>query len=417
VRTRSTSTVTAVAAVALLGVTLAGRAVQGAGPVPGSVWGAVPGPNRSLSANSLHAVASLDANTAWAVGNWMDDTTGVLRTLTMRWDGTAWQAVESPNTTSAHNTLLGVDGSSPAQLWAVGYSAGVVDDPGAGTLLLLKGDGASWSVVPVTPPGAFSALAAVHMVTEKDGWAVGSYQATPSDPSRGLIMHWNGTAWQQVAAPDLGVPAYRLTAVSGSGSSDAWAVGTAKAVDGTEQPVVLHWTGLSWTRVATPDLGTAGAALFGVAAGSPGEAWVVGRQRVPGTTGASADTHGLALHWTGRAWQVVPGLDAPGYEPRSVTALGTGVWVAGYAEFSSGDVSFVASFDGTKFVADILPIPLPSFSNQNVTGTALSAIAGTPTTGALWAVGWLSGPPCNPCQGRATRLLARGPNVVTAVHR
>jgi hypothetical protein len=398
---------TAGAAVALVIVALAGRSVQGA--APGGVWGVVPSPNRSLTANSLHGVFSLDSGTAWAVGNWLDDSTGVQRTLTMRWDGTAWQAVDSPSSKLAHNTLLAVDGTAPAQLWAVGYAAGAVDDPSVGTLLVLRGDGASWSLVPVAPPGMASALTAVHMVSDTDGWAVGSYRPLVPDAPQGLIMHWNGSTWQQVATPDIGQPGYRLTGVTGLSSDDAWAVGTAKATDGTERPVVLHWDGQSWHQVNTPDLGTAGAALFGVAAGPAGDVWAVGRQHVPGGTGT--ETHGLALHWTGRGWQVVPGLDAPGFEPRAVAALANGVWVAGYAEFGNADVSFVASFDGTRFVSDILPLPSVSVSNQNVTGTALSGIAGTPTTGALWAVGWLSGPPCNPCEGRETRLLARGPQI------
>jgi hypothetical protein len=103
-----------------------------------------------------------------------------------------------------------------------------------------------------------------------------------------------------------------------------------------------------------------------------------------------------ALRWSGAGWQEVPG-QAPGEaELHSVVALPTGVWTAGYLADRSVDTALVMSFDGARLTTE--PLPPPPASTGNVAGTALSAIAATPLTGDLWAVG---------CLGFNTQVLHR----------
>jgi hypothetical protein len=57
------------------------------------------------------------------MGGWKlvrEVTRGASHTLILRWDGTRWSQVPSPNL-SSYNYLLGVDAVSPADAWAVGY--------------------------------------------------------------------------------------------------------------------------------------------------------------------------------------------------------------------------------------------------------------------------------------------------------
>lgn len=97
--------------------------------------------------------------------------------------------------------LLGVWGSSPTDVWAVG---GQVDRS-----LVLHGDGTSWRPFEV-PSG--SLLYTVYGFSDADVYAVGE---------RGLILHYDGTAWTRVAS-NTALPLFGLWGASGD---DVWIVG------------------------------------------------------------------------------------------------------------------------------------------------------------------------------------------------
>jgi hypothetical protein len=58
---------------------------------------------------------------AWAVGWYKSTTLGKLRTLTERWNGTAWKLRKSPNKNTNANGFQGVDAISASNAWAVGF--------------------------------------------------------------------------------------------------------------------------------------------------------------------------------------------------------------------------------------------------------------------------------------------------------
>src|SRR6266567_5066922 len=66
---------------------------------------------------SFNGVAVLSARSAWAVGS------AGSKTLIVRWKGTAWKRVPSPNP-APENFLSGVAATSAGSAWAVGYSGG-----------------------------------------------------------------------------------------------------------------------------------------------------------------------------------------------------------------------------------------------------------------------------------------------------
>lgn len=75
-------------------------------------------------------------------------------------------------------------------------------------------------------------------------WAVGY---APGLAGSTLILHWNGTIWEQVPSPNptLGHGEY-LVGVAAISARNAWAVGYA---GGGQQALMVHWNGVSWTTM------------------------------------------------------------------------------------------------------------------------------------------------------------------------
>jgi len=361
-------------------------------------------------------VGSITVHAVWSVGSWTNPGGGE-STLTEVWNGSEWQLIDSPNGAGDVNVLWGVDGASPTEVWAVGYSSLEIDTPDLANLLMLRGDGKTWAIEPIPALGASSALAAVHLVSPSDGWAVGTYRPSRDTVAHGLILHWDGAAWTQVVAPAFEGGAVRLTGGSGTAGDDVWAVGYHERGPGQEDQVILHWTGQSWRAVPGPTLdSTIRTALFSVTAVSKSDAWAVGYSHPAGLSDEE-NLEPLAIRWNGKDWiriasagtQPDPGPTKPalvtrpgpapvpspgealgGVQLRSVL-VHDNVWVAGYRVDGGGEHEIVMIFDGHQFVPEVLPAP-GTEPNGNVTGTALSAISVNPTAGALWTVGWVSTP-------------------------
>jgi len=70
-----------------------------------------------------------------------------------------------------------------------------------------------------------SDLMSVAATTATDAWAVGSYGTGTG--MRTLVLHWDGSAWQQTTTPNLGGATIddALLAVGASTASNVWAVG------------------------------------------------------------------------------------------------------------------------------------------------------------------------------------------------
>jgi hypothetical protein len=63
----------------------------------------------------------------------------------------------------------------------------------------------------------------------------------------GLILHWNGTTWEQERSPNP-TPGHGedLIGVAATSAGSAWAVGYA---GGGQQALIVHWNGVSWSAV------------------------------------------------------------------------------------------------------------------------------------------------------------------------
>jgi hypothetical protein len=243
----------------------------------GATWSVVPSPNGTGQINQLTGVAAVSTNDVWAVGFSSSST------LTLHWNGTAWNIMPSPNPGTTNNFLYGVTALASNNVWAVGRRASSGSFPGT---LTLRWDGTRWNVVPSpnqTLPsgqGVTNELRSVSAAAANDVWAVGGYGAQT------LIEHWNGAAWSIIPSPNVADRQNFLTGVMAVAANTAWAVGYAQIVvtDPTGEyeeyfpdTLAMRWDGAVWRVVPSPNPSPVNYnVLNGVAVAPGGAAWAVG---------------------------------------------------------------------------------------------------------------------------------------------
>jgi len=220
-----------------------------------SIFNIVPSPSPNGRGNTFNAVTALSANEAWAVGFQNDSQLNGARTLTEHWDGAKWSVVPSPN-----------PGSTPA---CRGFNTGNV----------------------------LNAVAAVHPTSV---WAVG-FSFECSGVQKPMILHFNGTAWKTVASPALLNNNAGLNGIVVLAANNIYAAGFQPAANGAVLTLVEHFDGHSWSVVPTPNANDTGNLLSSISANSPHDIWAVGNQVAPNTAVKT-----LALHFDGMSWSVVP---------------------------------------------------------------------------------------------------------------
>jgi hypothetical protein len=250
----------------------------------GAAWKRVASPNPGGSpSNSLRSVTVLSSRDAWAVGY----NTATNRPLVLQWDGTAWSRLAIPTPRFSLGTDLdGVAATSLVNAWAVGYYYnGRAGSSEGYRTLVLRWDGTAWKRVasPNVPRSGENYLNAVTAASPASAWAVGDYFIRGGTADRTLMLRWDGTAWKRVASPDPGTADNFLRGVAAASPANAWAVGEydnfiTPVILSAHRTLILHWDGTAWKRVASPNPGGSASdiSLQGVAAASPGNAWAVG---------------------------------------------------------------------------------------------------------------------------------------------
>jgi hypothetical protein len=210
-------------------------------------------PNRQVQ---LSSVASLAADDAWAVGR-QDLLGGDLSTATAvveHWDGTQWKVVDHPAAAHPRSLLRDIDASSPTDVWAVGRSSGEAGEFDDAQPLVLHYDGTDWTSIPTPeiPVDMRPAEASRVSVTE-DGqvWVVGTHRFSSSTDRSPLVMHYDGSGWQEVPAPPVNDNFTSWGDVYAAAGDDVWAVAN-NNVPQQLPPDLLHWDGTSWTTVEWP---------------------------------------------------------------------------------------------------------------------------------------------------------------------
>ncbi|HEX9988906.1 MAG TPA: S-layer homology domain-containing protein [Chloroflexia bacterium] len=221
-------------------------------------------------------------------------------------------------------------------------------------------------------------------LSSDDVWAIG-YSRPTGGVSQPLMLHWDGAQWNRVASPNTNASS-KISEVTAVASNDIWVVGYSYSVTPAPHTSTLieHWDGIQWSIVPSPSPGADYNFLDGVVAISASDIWAVGSSPPTGTTGPSAP---LTLHWDGTAWAQVP---SPTPDPTHSSGLlnvaavsPDNVWAVGYSY--EGDVTRTLSmhWDGSQW--SIVPTP-------NV-GTGSNSIGGIAVVSAndIWAVGVYDG--------------------------
>jgi hypothetical protein len=226
----------------------------------GTAWSKRTSPNPSKNWNNPIAVAASSTG-AWVVGDYTNKA-GRLDALILHWNGTTWSQVISPNPGSA-DALDGIVALPASKAWAVGVSCVAACTSQSPTYhsLILRWNGTRWSAVTSPNPGTGSTyLNHVTAVSGKNAWAVGDYCVSGCGGSAevwsSLSLHWNGTTWSQSATPDPSARANFLYGSSAASATDAWAVGQYCAstcsttgggfFSGNFHMLILHWNGTAW---------------------------------------------------------------------------------------------------------------------------------------------------------------------------
>jgi len=264
----------------------------------GTAWTSVPVPDPQFRNERLFAVDGTSANDVWAVGAAATAQNQVPREVfALHWNGTAWALtpVQTGPTGTARGGLNAVAAISPTNVWIGGRSR-------SGNVLIEHWNGTAWTVAPT--PAVNSTINDLAVVSPTNIWAVGGGLVNADGTRTALIMHYDGSSWQrvtnQVSVPANFVAHRGLFGITALSATDIWAVGTATDRLSVDQPVIQHWNGTRWTRVAAPaaPANTSHQDLNGIAAVSATEIYAVGDI----TNATDATSSGMVLRWNGTAW-------------------------------------------------------------------------------------------------------------------
>ena len=138
---------------------------------------------------------------------------------------------------------------SASEWWAVGDVGAALH---ANQTLIVRFNGSKWSVVSSPNQGTSNnGLNAVSMISGA-GWAVGYHQAGGFQP---LAMHWNGAQWS-LNSPATFPSDSVFIDVDTLADGSAWAVGFQTTNGGTRSTLIEHTSGGNWTLVASPNVAT-----------------------------------------------------------------------------------------------------------------------------------------------------------------
>jgi hypothetical protein len=296
-------------------------------------WTRLTSENAGVGSNVLKGISAAAPDDIWAVGNAQS------RSLTVRYDGSDWRIVPSPNLEFGVR-LEDVEAIDADDAWAVGWTGSGSDLDNRN--VAMHWNGHAWDIVPTPQPGGqyIDELRAIAAVSSNDVWAAGLYQDAQIR-DRSLILHWNGSAWNVV--PNTCDTLKGLKGITVVAPNDIWAVG---------EQTTCHYDGSAWTEVPSPqpriEFRELAYPLEGVSAAAPNDVWAVGARAIEffETVVFSA----FAEHWNGSEWTRVT--DIPGQFLYGVEAVSSNdVWAVG----TSGFGPIIVRYDGSEWTTAPTP--------------------------------------------------------------
>jgi len=183
-------------------------------------------------------VAVLKPTDVWLVGPQQACTgsgsSQVCPTVLYRWDGSTWSSFTLPITVDELSGSA-LAASGPDHVWVAGAAHPCAAAPCSYRVEVYSWNGSAWGRWTSFPRVDSYYLPAVALSSGRNAW-VGTWSTTGTE-HRGLLVHWNGSAWSTIGAPSS------LTAPTGTpmltdGRNGVWLGPWAR------------WTGTHWRNTA-----------------------------------------------------------------------------------------------------------------------------------------------------------------------
>ena len=123
-------------------------------------------------------------------------------------------------------------------------------------------------------------LRGISGTSSSDIWAVGVQQTSPNGyvypyTTNTLVLHWNGTGWQQFTTPNPSASQNDLYDVEMLSPTNGWACGIYNVSGTSGQGILMKWDGSSWAQHFLPNPDSA-VGLWALDAVDSSDVWVVG---------------------------------------------------------------------------------------------------------------------------------------------
>jgi hypothetical protein len=303
--------------------------------------------------------------------------------------------VSSPSIGNQDNNLTAVSAASRNDAWAVGdyYNS---NNPGVLVNMAEHWDGQSWSEYPLPDVGPnLNTLLGVSELSSGRAWAVG-YYINGGYSQQTLIQHFDGTTWSVIPSPSPGAQRDILYGVAALSDTDVWAAGAQQDAKGTWHTLTEHWNGSAWSVIPSLDPGTGGDMFYGLRAVSSTSVYAVGQE-----SGTAFPDAALAEHWNGTQWSV---LSSPADASESLSAMGvTGTDAAltlvGTRESDTAPYTTMVASGAPNKLA-LVNSPNSGSGEQNLYAATTAGDAST------WAVGW----DIDPASGNHQTIVEQGVN-------
>jgi hypothetical protein len=185
-------------------------------------------------------------------------------------------------------------------------------------------------------------------------------------------------SWSAVASPNVGTNSNYLNGVAAVSPATSWAVGYYVNASSFGQTLVEQWTGASWNVVASPNPGKSDS-LNGVAVVSPITSWAVGQYV------SSSTFQTLIERWNSGFWSVVasPNVGLKDNILHGVAVVSaTNSWAVGQYTTSSGVYqTLIEYWNGTNWSVVASP-------NVGTSHNALYGAAAVMGSSNAWTVGY-----------------------------
>lgn len=213
--------------------------------------------------------------------------------------------------------------------------------------------GTIWSIVPSPNPSispiSNDALFGVSAISDRDVWSAGAFSSSSGNNiNHTLVEHWNGKAWSIVPSPDSGTQGSQLLGIAALSDSNVWAVGNFSTSNTSlgNRTLIEHFNGASWSVIPSPNPSQEGDNLTAVTAIASNNVWAVGYFE----NNLESDILPLVEHFNGSVWSVVTaGVPTTGaIFVNGITAISsTDIWAVG--ESGNGPTNFEMHWNGTKW--------------------------------------------------------------------